>query len=205
MDKKGAEKTVCFGDTVTIERDYSEFGNNMVTSKALDNRAGVFAVIEALKRVKKQTCDIYAVTSVQEEVGLRGAVVSAFGIEPEIGIAVDTTAACDIPLCGEYDYVTRSGRGVAITIMDGTAIGDVKLVKFIKSLAEKEKISHQMKIATRGGNDTGAIQRSRMGVTALTLSIPTRYIHSPVESINKKDLEACISLTASFIRNAHRL
>lgn len=202
--KKEAEKLVLFGDPVTLDRELVEFGSDMITSKALDNRAGVYAILEALKRVKKHDCDVYAVASVQEEVGLRGAIVSSFAIEPDIGVAVDTTAACDIPFCDEHEYVTRAGGGIAITIRDGTAIGNVGLVKFMKTLAEKEKIRHQMKIAIRGGNDAGAIQRSRAGVPVVTLSIPTRYIHSSVEALSKRDLDACVSLVSSFIRNAHR-
>ncbi len=203
--KAEAEKLVALGDSVTLERELAEIGKDMLTAKALDNRAGVYAMIEALRKTPKSECDIFAVASCQEEVGLRGAMVSAFGIEPDMAIAIDTTAACDLPFCGEPDYITRLGKGVGITIMDGTAIGNVKLVKFLKETAQKKKISHQMKIAIRGGNDAGAIQRSRAGVPVVTLSIPTRYIHSSVEAISKKDLEACIDLVSAFLSSAHKI
>jgi putative aminopeptidase FrvX len=154
-----------------------------------------------MKKLKKHSCDVYAVASTQEEVGLRGAMTSAYHIAPDIGVALDTTIAGDIPGGNEAEQVTELGGGVAIKIKDSSCISHPGLVKFTRDLAKKYKIKHQMEILSGGGTDSGAIQKSREGVITITLSIPTRYIHSVVETENKKDIKAAIDLLAKFLEN----
>ncbi|MBT9143390.1 MAG: putative aminopeptidase YsdC [Dehalococcoidia bacterium] len=159
-------------------------------------------MIEAIKRVGEHKCDIYVVATTQEEVGIRGARVSSFGIAPDIGIAVDVTVACDIPGVEEPRRVTRLGEGVAIKVKDSLSISNPQLVRKLREIAEEKKIKYQMEILPRGGTDAGALQLTREGAAAATISIPTRYIHSVVESAHKKDIEAAIELLAGFLEVA---
>jgi endoglucanase len=201
--KEEAEKLVRIGDFVTLERNFVEIGANF-SAKALDDRAGVYIMIEAIKRLKDHEVDIYAVGSVQEEVGLRGATTGAFGIQPDIGVALDVTIAGDIPGSSPHTQVTALGNGAAIKVMDSASISNYKLVDFMRELAEEGNIKYQMEILPRGGTDAGAIERARTGCPVITLSLPTRYVHSNVETANKEDLKATIDLLVKFLENAHK-
>ncbi len=196
------KKRVNIGDFVTLQQDFTEVGN-LVSCKALDDRVGVYVMIEAVRKVKKHVCDIYAVATTQEEVGVRGARVSSFNVAPDIGVALDVTVASDVPGVGEHEQVTKLGAGVAIKIKDSLSISHPKLVRTMREIAEKRKIKYQMEILPRGGTDAGAIQMTREGVAAITISIPTRYLHSVVEAAHKDDIEAAIDLVAAFLETAH--
>jgi endoglucanase len=196
------KKRVSIGDFITLQQDFADVGN-LVSCKALDDRVGVYVMIEAVKRAKKHVCDIYAVATTQEEVGVRGARVSSFNIAPDIGVALDVTVASDVPGAGEHEHVTKLGAGVAIKIKDSLSISNPKLVRRMRQLAEKKKIKCQMEILPRGGTDAGAIQMTREGVAAITLSIPTRYLHSVVEAVHKDDIQAAVDLLAAFLETAH--
>lgn len=196
------KKRVNIGDFVTLQQDFTELGN-LVSCKALDDRVGVYVMIEAVKKAKKHVCDIYAVATTQEEVGVRGARVSSFTVAPDIGVALDVTVASDVPGVGEHEQVTKLGAGVAIKIKDSLSISHPKLVRTMREIAERRKIKYQMEILPRGGTDAGAVQMTREGVAAITLSIPTRYLHSVVEAAHKDDIEAAIDLLAAFLETAH--
>ncbi len=199
---KKVKKLVQMGDWVTMDRGFVEVGDCYV-SKAFDDRVGAYVIFEALKAARSHEADIYAVGTVQEEVGLRGASTAAFGIDPDIAVAVDITLACDIPGAAAQKRITSLGEGVAIKIMDASLICNPGLVEFFTSLAKKNRIKHQMEILPRGGTDAGAMQRARTGCPAITISIPTRYGHSPVEMIHKSDLKAAVRLLTRFIETAH--
>ena len=192
------------GDFVTLDRNFKELNDQIITAKALDDRAGVYVMIESLKRVKDWEIDIYAVATVQEEVGLRGATVSSFSVEPDAGIALDVTIASDLPGTKEEEMVTTLGGGTAISLMDSYTISNKKLVDFLRDIAEENKIKYQTDILLGGGTDAGAIQRSKSGVPVCTVSIPTRYIHSVVEMCNKEDIENSIKLMINFLESAHK-
>lgn len=196
-------KLVRVGDPVTIQREFLQFGAN-VSGKAMDDRAGVWVMIEALRKLKEHQVDVYAVASVQEEVGLRGATTGAYGICPDIGVALDVTLAVDGPGSSKQHQVTALGEGVAIKIMDSASISNYKLVDFMRNLAEKEQIKHQMEILPRGGTDAGAIERARSGCPVITLSVPTRHVHSNVETISKEDINNSALLLARFLEEAHK-
>jgi endoglucanase len=196
------KKRVNLGDFVTLHQDFIEVGN-LVSCKALDDRVGVYVMIEAVKKVKKHVCDIYAVATTQEEVGVRGARVSSFNVAPDIGVALDVTVASDVPGVGEHEHVTKLGAGVAIKIKDSLSISNPKLVRTMREIAEKKKIKYQLEILPRGGTDAGAIQMTREGVAAITFSIPTRYLHSVVEAAHKDDIQAAVDLLAAFLEIAH--
>jgi len=204
LKKEEVSKIVKPGDFVTLDRDFKELNNKIITAKALDDRVGVYVMIEALKRIKDCYVDIYAVATVQEEVGLRGATVSSFSVEPDLGIALDVTIASDLPGTKEEEMVTNLGGGTAISLMDSHTISNKKLVDFLRKIAEENKIKYQTDILLGGGTDAGAIQRSKSGVPACTISIPTRYVHSVVEMCHKEDIESSIKLICKFLENAHQ-
>lgn len=193
---------VQLGDMVTMDRTMEPCGNNYI-SKSMDDRVGVFVMLEALRMLGKHKCDIYAAATVQEEVGLRGAGVSAFRVEPDIAIALDVTLANDYPGPRDTDSVTKLGGGAAIKIMDSSLICHPKLVEHFKQIAQKENIPYQMEVLPAGGTDAGAMQRVRDGAVAITLSIPCRYIHTVNEMVAPSDVEACATLLARYLEDAH--
>jgi len=199
LPEKEVKSQVSAGDMVTIDRPTIQMGNR-VTGKSMDNRTAVYTLINALKKSKTNKEDTYAVFSSQEEVGLRGAQTSSFGINPDIGVALDTTLACDTPGIDAQNAITRLGDGVGLTHMDGSVIADQALLEEFKRLAASKKIKTQPNILPRGGTDAGAIQRSGDGVRAITISLPTRYIHSSIEMIDMNDLTAKIDLVAAYMR-----
>lgn len=201
LPAKEVLKLVSVGDPVVIHRDLEQYGNR-VTGKALDNRTAVYTLIQALKRSKKNKDDVYAVFTVQEEVGLRGAQVAAHRIAPDIGVALDTTLACDTPGVEPENAITRLGEGVGLTVKDGSLITDPDLYREFESLAKKKKIKHQPNLLTRGGTDGGAIQRAHDGARTITLSLPTRYIHSSIETVDLSDLEAKVELVTAYMKGA---
>jgi endoglucanase len=196
------KKNIRLGDMVTMDRSCERCGENII-GKCMDNRVGVFVMIEAMKAVKKHEVDVYAVATTQEEVGLRGATTSAYAIHPDIGVALDTTLANDFPGITDSDHITKLGAGVGIKIMDASFICHPKLVDHFRAVAEKEKIAHQMEVLPRGGTDGAAMQRSRGGLPSITLSVPTRYIHTVNEMVCEKDVESAINLLARYLECAH--
>lgn len=190
------------GDMVTMARTTERIGNNVV-SKTLDDRVSVFVMIEALRSLGEHACDVYAVATTQEEVGLRGATTSAYTIQPDIGIAVDITLANDFPGPADHEHVTQLGKGAAIKVMDSSLICHPKLVRHFRNVAEKHGIPYQLEILSRGGTDAGGIQRSRGGVPSFTLSIPTRYVHTVNETAAVTDIQACVDLLARYLEEAH--
>ena len=198
------KEKVSIGDMVTLKQDFIEYGD-MISGKALDDRLGVYIGIEALKRAKNPTCDIYLVGTTQEEVGLRGARVAGQALNPDIGIALDVTIAADTPDVPAQQQVTKLGKGVAIKLKDSASISHPGMVKAMKKLAEEKGIPYQMEILPRGGTDAGGLQMANDGAAVITLSIPTRYVHSVIETANKDDVEATISLLAAFLEKAGQI
>ncbi|HHM21202.1 MAG TPA: M42 family peptidase [Bacteroidetes bacterium] len=196
MKKEEVKKWVSIGDPITRERELIEMGD-CVNSKSIDNRISVFILLEVLRELKQQDLpyDVYGVFTVQEEVGLRGAASAAHRIDPDFGIALDTTIAFDVPNAQPHEMVTRLGEGVAIKIMDSSVISDYRMVNYLKGLANKHKIKWQAEILTGGGTDTMGLQRSgKHGSIAGAISIPTRHIHSVIEMAHKEDIQNAIEL-----------
>lgn len=189
---------VNIGDPVTLLREFLEVGD-CYSSKAIDDRLAVYIMIEAVRRAQKSGFEVYAVATTQEEIGLRGALTSAYGVHPDVGIAIDVTLAVDVPGVPEHERVTQLGAGTAIKILDGSSISHPKLTAFLRALADRHGIKWQHEILPRGGTDAGAMQKVHAGVAVGTISIPTRYIHSSVEMVHKEDVEASIALLAAFI------
>lgn len=192
------KKKVRIGDPVTLVQEFSELGDT-VTGKCLDNRVAAWIVLEAMKKVKNLKHDLTAVATVQEEVGLRGAGPAAYGAEPDIAIALDTTLCCDTPGVPEDERVTQFGKGVAIKVLDGSHIGHRVTLDTFLDVAAKRKIDHQLALLPRGGTDSGAMQRVRAGIKCVTLGIPTRNIHTVTECVHKNDLKSSIDLLAAWL------
>lgn len=189
------------GDMVNMDRMLEET-ETTVMSKSLDDRVCVFIMIEALRRIGPTKAEIVAVATTQEEVGLRGARSAAFEIGPDLAIGLDVTLAVDIPGAPKESAVTRLGGGAAIKVSDGSHIVNYKMMRHLRELAEQHGIPHQMEVLPFGGQDGGAMQQARGGSLAATISLPTRYIHTPNEMASKADIEACIALLARFLEAA---
>ncbi len=202
LNEEDAKARVRLGDPVTMDRGLMEVGE-LLTCKAMDDRVGVYVMIEALRAVRDHEVDVVAVATVQEEVGLRGASASGWAIEPDAVIALDITLANDIPGVPEEDAITRLGEGAAIKVMDSSLICHPGMVDHFRSLAEKSDIPFQMEVLPRGGTDAGGVQRLHGGIPAFTLSIPTRYVHTVNETVHPRDVQACVDLLASYIEDAH--
>lgn len=205
MPKEEVDKIVSVGDPITRERDLIEMGD-CVNSKSLDNRLAVFILIEMFRELadKEVPYDIYGVFTVQEEIGIRGANVSAMKIQPDFGFGLDTTIAFDLPGASDHEKVTSLGEGAAIKIMDSRTICDYRMVAYMKEVAEKNKIKWQPEILTAGGTDTAGIQQMTAGGSiAGAVSIPTRHLHQVVEMAHKEDIRACIDLLKASVSNLH--
>jgi len=202
---KAATKAIAVGDFVVLDRSFQEQGEVCI-SKAFDDRVGCYVLLETMKQLhhKELPAHIYAVASVQEEVGLRGARGAAKSLNPDIGVALDVTIAADVPGISEDQQVTALGNGVAIKINDSSAICNHGLVKQLQNLAKKHKIKHQMEVLSGGGTDTAAMQMFGSGAVC-ALSIPTRHIHTPNEMVHKGDIKACVDLLARFLQDADKV
>lgn len=203
MQKEEVEKYISVGDPITRERELIEMGD-CVNSKSIDNRISVYILIEVLRALqgKELPYDVYAVFTVQEEVGLRGAISAAHRIDPDFGIALDTTIAFDVPNAQPHEVITSLGKGTAIKIMDSSVISDYRMVKYLKQIATKNEIKWQAEILTGGGTDTMGIQRyGKHGSIAGAISIPTRHIHSVIEMAHKEDILHSIKLLELSLLN----
>jgi endoglucanase len=146
---------------------------------------------------------MYYVFSVQEEVGVRGATVAAFGVEPDLGLAIDVTATGDTPKGHRMEV--RLGKGPAIKIRDAGMLADPRVIQWMVQTAEKAKIPYQREILEFGGTDARAIQLSRSGVPAGVLSIPCRYVHAPSEMVDMEDVENAVKLLIYLLQTAPNL
>jgi endoglucanase len=190
------DSKVSVGDVCGFERPFMNLGKRLV-AKSMDDRAAVAVAVEALKAVKKTPNEIYFVFSVQEEVGLRGAITAAYGVDPEVGIAVDVTRTGDTPKGVKMEVAL--GKGPAIKVRDSSFIADPRVVNWMVNEAKAQGLPYQMEVLEAGGTDGAAIQRTRAGVPAGCLSIPCRYIHSPSEMVDVDDLQQCVSLLTGLL------
>ncbi|MCL2173149.1 MAG: M42 family metallopeptidase [Nitrososphaerota archaeon] len=184
-----AEKMgVSIGNSVSFDTKYVALNNNLVMGKAFDNRAGCLAMVETLKLLGETDCTVYAVGTVQEEVGLRGAGTAAFGVDPDIALALDVTVAGDVPGVREYDTSVKTGKGPVLTVSDSGLITHPKILRWLLDTAEEEKIAVQLESGLMGSTDAAKISLTRQGIPSGTISVPTRYIHSPAAVLNMQDI-----------------
>ncbi len=201
MTADEVKELVNIGDPITREREFIEMGQ-CVNGKSLDNRLAVFILLETLRNLKGKEVpyDVYGVFTVQEEVGIRGANVSALRVNPDFGFGLDTTIAFDLPGAAAHEQITKLGEGTAIKIMDASTICDYRMVAFMKQTADKHNIKWQPEILTAGGTDTAGIQRmTEGGSIAGAVSIPTRHLHQVIEMAHKEDIQGSIDLLTACV------
>jgi putative aminopeptidase FrvX len=204
-NRKDANKMgVKVGDPVSFDVKYAKIGKDVVTGKALDDRVGCAIMIETMKQVESTDCTIYAVGTVQEEVGLRGATTATFGVDPDIGIALDVTVAGDVPGVREFDTSVKMGRGPVLTVADSGLITHPKVLRVLQDTAEENKIDYQLETGLPGSTDAARMSLTRQGVPSGTVSVATRYIHSPVGMLSLKDAENSVKLTAAAIQKIQK-
>ena len=200
-DKKETFKRVSIGDPITFDPGMDTLKGDIISTKATDNKVGVYVVGAILKELAGEqiAANIYSVSSVQEEIGLRGAATSAFGIDPHVGIAIDVTHATD------YPGIEKILNG-DIKLNDGPVISvganiNPKVFQLLKQAGDDAKIKYQIEAAPRAtGTDANAIQITRSGVAAGLVSAPNRYMHTPSEIISLKDLDEIAKLLVQFAR-----
>ena len=197
--KEQAEQSIQVGDFAVFDGEPFQQGD-ILCGPYLDNRIGCLTLIGVMAELAKKDydTDLYVAFTAQEEVGLRGAQTAAFAIQPDYAIAVDVTDTGDMPE-RKYPMAVKLGAGPAVKIMDRSVICDQSVKQALYAAAEQEHIPVQREIMEFGGTDTGVIQRAAGGVRAGAVSIPTRYIHSPSEMANVRDIQHAIQLIASVI------
>jgi putative aminopeptidase FrvX len=192
---------ISIGDMVTLDRDLELIGNTVV-SKSLDDRLGLYILVQALRDIASTSATVIAIATTQEEVGLRGARTSAFENDVDIAIALDVTIAGDIPGNTPESYVTKLGHGTAIKVYDSSQLPTLAINDHLRALAIDREIPHQFEVLPAGGTDAGAFQLSRAGAFTSTISIPTRYVHTVNEMASLSDIQASIDLLVAFIEDA---
>jgi endoglucanase len=190
------------GDMVTFDRTLERVGN-CVMSKSLDDRLNVFIMIEALRSLGEHEAEIVAVATTQEEVGLRGAQTAAYSVDPDVGVALDVTIAGDTPGIDAADRVAQLGGGVAIKVFDSSHVPNHRLVRHVRDVADRQGIPYQLEVLPRGGTDAASIERSRAGTPVITISTPTRHLHTVNEMASVSDIQGAIQLLARYLEDAH--
>ena len=190
------------GTPVTIDREFTPLAYNRVSGKAFDNRAGVAMLIKALKEMESPHT-VFGVFTVQEEVGLKGARTSAYTLDPDCAIATDVTTPGDHPGIEMKDAPVEMGKGPVITIVEASGRGLIasrKMVRWLKDAADAQGIPVQLEVGSGGSTDASAIHLTKGGIPSTTVSIPSRYLHSPVEVLDTEDLEAGVKLLIAALK-----
>ncbi|MEW8955511.1 M42 family metallopeptidase [Clostridium sp.] len=196
--KKEAMETIELGEYVVFNTKMEEFGQGLIKGKAFDDRVGCYVLIEALK--ENYNCDLYGVFTVQEEIGDRGAYVSAYNVMPDIGIALEGTICADMANIPPHLRATEVGKGPAISIMDKTSIFNDDVAKEIMRVGREKNIPYQRRRAIAGGNDAGAIIMAGEGAKVATISVPCRYIHSSISVASKEDIKNTKNLVIEYLK-----
>ncbi len=199
-EKMGAQ----VGDAVSFDTKFARLGNNVVLGKAFDDRVGCTVMVEVMKRLQNVDCNVYAVGTIQEEVGLRGATIAAFQLEPDVGIALDASVAGDTPGVVEGEAPAKMGSGPVLTVADAGLIAHPKVLRLFIDSAKENKILYQLETGIRGATDAARIALSREGVPSGVVSIAARYIHSPAAILNMDDVEKVVQLVVAAIENVSK-
>jgi endoglucanase len=187
------------GDAAVFVRPFAAQGTRLI-AKAMDDRIGCAALIETLRRLERTPHDVYFVFTVQEEVGLRGARTSAYGIDPDMAIAVDITATGDTP--ESRHMAVALGKGPAVKVQDRGMIAHVEVRELLTQRAKEAKIPYQLEVLELGSTDAAAMQLVRAGVPAGCISLPCRHFHSPSEMVDEGDVENCVRLLLAVLQKA---
>jgi len=192
---------ISIGTPVTVDRHFVDLKNERFSCKAFDNRSGVAIMVEALKRANTDF-EVYAVGTVQEEVGLKGARTAAFELNPDVALAIDTDIAGGHPGIEKKDTTVEMDKGPVITVSDASGRGIItppSVLKWLKETATKHNIDYQLSVSEGGTTDATSIHLTRSGIPTGVIGVPTRYIHSPVELLSLKDLDKCAELAARAV------
>jgi endoglucanase len=201
-NKEEAEKMVSVTDPIIFDTDAGILNGSLCYGKAIDNRVGCYALIKIMEKLKVNA-EVYAVATVQEEVGLKGARTSSFKIDPDFAIAIDTTVAGDTPGIKETESSLKLGNGVAITVIEAAGRGVIvseKVRDLFIGTAKKEKIKYQLDVIEGGMTDGAIIYMNREGIPTGVLSIPTRYVHAPTGVFHLDDVTAVVNLARAVIQ-----
>jgi endoglucanase len=201
-DEEVKELGIEIGSPVTIDREFTDLAGSRVTGKAMDNRVGVAVLIEALKKTDSPHT-IYGVFTVQEELGLKGAKVSAFALAPDCAIATDVTIPGDHPGITKKDATVEMGKGPVLVLASAAGRGlmaDWRVSDWLRKTAEENEIPYQLEVGEGGNTDATIIHLVRDGIPSIPLSVPARYIHSPVEVVDIKDVEASVELLVKALK-----
>lgn len=200
-DREEAKKMgVRIGDSVGFDIKFAKIGKDIVIGKAFDDRIGCAVMIEAVKQLEKINATLFAVGTVQEEIGLRGAGTAAFKIYPDVAIALDATIAGDTPGVKEFDAPTKIRKGPSLAVAEYRHITHPKVLRLLIDTAEKNKIPYQLETGLPGSTDAARISLTREGVPSGSIAVPTRYIHSPESLLSLEDAQNAAKLTAATIQ-----
>lgn len=199
LNYEDALKYISRGDYICFDSEYEKLSENRVKAKALDDRVGVCALIELLK--EESEYDYYAVFNSLEEIGLRGAMTASYYVNPDIALILEGTTCSDVLYTKSHEQSTNLGNGAALSLCDSASISDKLINEYIFKIAKENNIKLQFKRTNMGGNDAGAIQTAKDGVQTAVLSVPLRYIHSPVSVMDLRDFENYKKLVREFVNN----
>ncbi len=200
QDRDQASRHASPGDTVTFDVEPEQWGSEVFKGRALDDRVGC-AVLADILASERYPFTLYGVFTVQEEIGLRGASVAAYSVDPHMGVALEGTTCADIPGSPEHGQATRMGKGTAISLLDRTSISNPAMVAELIRLAEENDVPYQFRQTAFGGNDAGKMAVSRAGAHTTVLSIPCRYIHAPAALCALSDMRATRKLLDLFLKS----
>jgi endoglucanase len=201
-DKKEVEEMgIRVGDPASFDIKFARVGKDAVLGKAFDDRVGCAAMIEVMRRLGDVDCTVYAVGTIQEEVGLRGATTAAFHIYPDVGLALDVTVAGDVPGVTEVEAPIKMRKGPSFTVADYGLIAHPKVLRLLIETANKLDVPYQLETGLPGTTDAARIALTREGVPAGVISVPTRYIHSPSSLLSLKDVENAVKVAVAAIEN----
>lgn len=202
--KEEAEKLVQIGDAAVFATPYADLGGGRIRAKALDDRAGCSILLDLIGESRDLGLPIHYAFTAQEEVGLRGAQVVAYRVEPDLALVVEATTASDVPETKEAEYCSSLGQGPVITVLDRSLVSPPHLWQRLIAVAEASGIPYQLKRAGTGGTDAGTISLTKEGVPAAVVSVPTRYIHSPVSLLDAADMKNTFRLVLEFLKDIER-
>lgn len=195
--REEAEKTIKVGDTAVFLSDFVKFGNNKIKGKALDDRVGCAILIDMIN--SELEYDAYFSFSVQEEIGLRGAACTAYSVDPDYAIVLETTTAADIIDVPEHKQVCKLGNGATVSFMDRSTVYSKQLFDTAFEVAGKSGIKIQPKTLVAGGNNAGSIHKARAGIKTITINTPCRYLHSPSCVCDTRDIDATRNLAEALL------
>ncbi len=197
--REDAEKRVKPGDYAAFQERFGKMGERTVKGKALDDRAGCAVLLKIME--SGYSFPLVGVFTVQEEIGLRGAAVASWSVEPDMALVLEGTICSDTPGTDDHLQATKLGGGPALSIIDRTSIASKSMLKGLMKAASKNGIPYQFKRSTMGGNDAGRIHLSRTGVPTASVSVPCRYIHSPTSIMNLDDFDNAVRLVTAFLES----